>query len=199
MKVIEKLKGFFAKCKERFVIKRESDLVIDRPEFYTTLAIGAIVCGFLWGIAGFCYVGNVSPHTEKVIAITGVSVIMALGLIWDIYLLFPLLKSEEQPLWLKIVRPISGMLTFAASFMVGLYLFGLVALAITFLIVGVIIYFILKLFGVVVEDDYQLSKADKVTLEDGTEVTKKGWSGNQYKGSDGNDYERTDSGTFKQV
>ena len=83
--------------------------------------------------------------------------------------------------------------------MVGLYLFGLVALAITFLIVGVIIYFILKLFGVIVEDDYQLSKADKVTFEDGTEVTKKGWSGNQYKGSDGNDYERTDSGTFKQV
>lgn len=199
MKITERVKNFFVKSKERLVFKRESEMIIDRPSFYTTLAAGAIVCGFLWGIAGFCYVGNVSPNAEKTIAITGVSVIMALGLIWEIYLLFPFLASKEQPVWLKILRPIGGLLTFAASFVAGLYLFGLVALVITFLIVGAIIYFVLKLVGVIAEDEYKLSEADKITLDDGTELTKKGWSGNHYKGNDGHDYERTEMGTFEQV
>ena len=156
-----KAKNFFAICKERFVFKRDSEAVIDSKSFYTTLAIGGLGLGLVVSLVGYFIFKNVTYGNEESAVISYISVILAIGLAWETYLLFPFFRSQEHSLGEKILRPVLGLLVFAVSFMAGIYLIVLVPIVLVIAVVWVILRFILKLFGVKGKSDTSGDVSDK--------------------------------------
>lgn len=160
-----KVTNFFATCKERFVLKRDSGTIIDSKSFYTTLALGGLGLGIVWSLVGFFILKNASSGDEKTIITSFVSAILAIGLIWETYLLFPLFRSNAHPLSDKILRPVLGLLDFVASFFAGLYFIVLLPIALVVGLIWIILRSILKLFGV-------KGKSDKEEITDKTNTLK---------------------------
>ena len=126
-------------------------------------------------------------------------------------MLFPLFKDQKQSLWVKIVRPIVGFIAYVAAFFVGLYTFALIALIITLLIVGVIIYWALDLFGFIMKSDSEERKKEEerrkketgphydCILDNGTKLTQTDIGGYEFRGNDGYRYEKDDYGNFTRI
>ena len=117
-----KLKDYFALLWSNVLLKRESEQVVDRKTYYLTNAFIAFCIGFVIGL--FTLVGSGIGHEKMELALNIIfPVVLALGVAFNIYYLIPLFRSADVELWIKIVRPILGIVLFAAILLVGVYAF----------------------------------------------------------------------------
>ncbi len=179
------LKDNFKSLWSGIVIKRGPEQVVDRKTYYMTDAFIAFCFGFLLGLIVTILMSTMEHDTMELIADILLYSILALGVAGNIFYLWPLFRSDEQ-LWIKIVRPIVGILLFAVILVVGMYAF-------VFLMCAVFIYLFIKILFFFLKAD----NASSYKLDTGVTV-KKDMYGN-WVGSDGCRYERNGDGSFSKL
>lgn len=196
-------KDKFKSAKEDFFVKRKSEGVIERAIYYKGILSFGLTFGIIVGIVLVILQSTVSHDTQQLVMNIIFGVMLTLDIAGNIYLLLPLFHSD-MPLWTKIVRPILGVVLFAAIFVLGIYAV-IVLLAIVFL------YFILKIFLNIPiferdkdeekKQEPEIPKDDiEYKLDDGVRVKQDGFLSYLYHGDDGHDYEKsTTSDEFKQI
>lgn len=180
------LKDKFKSLWSGIVIKRGPEQVVDRKTYYLTDAFIAFCAGFILGLVVTILMSTVEHETMDLIADILLYSILALGVAGNIYYLWPLFRSEEDELWVKIVRPILGILLFATILVVGMYAF-------VFLMVAVFVWLFIKILFIFMKAD----NASSYKLDTGVTL-KKDMYGN-WVGSDGCRYTKNSDGTFSKM
>lgn len=103
-------------------IKRDHDEVVSRKTFYYTNFVVAFCIGFVTCIIALICQFAIDKETGANIAfaIGSICILLSIGL--NIWYLFPLFRSNEK-LWIKIFRPIGGLLIFSIGILAGYFVF----------------------------------------------------------------------------
>lgn len=177
------LKDKFKSLWSGIVIKRGPEQVVDRKTFYLTDAFIAFCAGFLLGLIVTIFMSTMEHEQMQLISDIILYSVLALGVAGNIYYLWPLFRSQEDALWVKIVRPILGILLFAAILIVGMYAFVFLMVVLFLFVVIKVIFFFLR------EDSRK-----KYKLDTGV-IVEKDMYGN-WCGDDGCRYTRNSDGSF---
>ena len=191
------LKGKLSSLWSNIEIKRGHEEVVGRKTFYLTNAFLAFCIGFLLGIVVLILQETLEHDACELALNIIIYCVLALGVAGNIWYLLPLFRSEE-PLWIKIVRPILGIVLFTAMTIVGIYAF-------IALLVILVVYIMLKLAlkfmfsGSSSSESKQRDPHYDVELSDGTKLTQTDFGGFEFSGNDGYKYVKNDAGEFCRV
>lgn len=134
------IKKIWKNLKEKIQLKRGDEEVIAPATYYTTNASLGFSVGFILGvIVAILQLTSIPHDTQTMVANILFYSTLALGIAGNIYLLLPLLKAVEVPLWKKIVRPILGIVLFGSLLIAGMFAFYV-------LFVMIVLYLVLMLF-----------------------------------------------------
>ena len=176
------LKDRFKSLWSGIVIKRGPEQVVDRKTFYLTDAFIAFCVGFLLGLVVTIFMSTMEHDQMQLISDIILYSVIGLGVAGIIFYLWPLFRSEEE-LWIKIVRPILGIVLFVVILIVGMYAFVI-------LISALFIYLFIKIIFFFIKAD----SANKYKLDTGVTVEKDMYG--NWCGDDGCRYTRNGDGSF---
>lgn len=176
----EKKKSFWS----NITIKRGPEEIISRKTFYFTNGFLAFCCGLIIGLVALILQYTVGQETGSLIAVIVGGCIMALAIAGNIWYLLPLFRSDEA-LWIKITRPIFGLILFCALLVAGFWAF----IALLLLTVGCLaIYIALLCMGNSSSSSSSAPRDYDVLLGDGTKLKQTDFGGHEFKGNDGHTY-----------